>query len=52
MTKKYFVSAAKLISTISNNQDRKRVAVGFAILFKKLNRKFDSDKFFTACKIG
>lgn len=51
MTKKCFVSAANLIATISDGQDRKRVAVGFAILFKRLNKRFNSDRFFEACRV-
>lgn len=51
MTKKHFIYVAKLIAVAPDDQYRKFLAINFAILFKKLNKRFDSDRFFNACKV-
>ena len=51
MIKKHFVEAAKIVSGISNDQERKMTAIRFATLFRKFNERFDNDKFFKACKV-
>jgi len=51
MTKKHFVEAAKMISRIRDKRERKRSAVRFATLFRKFGKRFDSERFFIACKV-
>ncbi|KKM89340.1 hypothetical protein LCGC14_1249590 [marine sediment metagenome] len=52
MTRKHFRVATRIVSLIPDKDERKRTAVRFATLFRQFNDRFDSGKFFRACKLN
>jgi GMP synthase PP-ATPase subunit len=50
-TKKDFIAAAKKISSITDENEKRKVAENFCTIFKNQNPRFDSVKFLKACNI-
>ena len=51
MTKKHFEAFAEAIRTITNCQERQRVAEMIAGVCQQSNGRFDTRRFFRACNV-
>jgi len=50
-TKKDFIAAAKQIKAMSNRDEAKTMAQGFANIFAAQNTRFDYNRFYSACNV-
>jgi hypothetical protein len=51
MTKKHFKECARIIKSISVEEERSQIAYKFALMFKQHNERFSTDIFLKACGV-